>query len=162
MSNNKHSSDGLAEDLIRSFTQLTATELHLKTLIEKRISEVVFGLIEQEKQEDQFKIIENLRNDLEEIANLRRDEMLFLYELYESRGNKEYWCIVKHLSTAMFTAFECYQASELNSVQSIKAERFYTETNKQFIKALTLFLGVEITPCASCFGDILKTKQGDD
>ena len=92
MSNNKHSSDGLAEDLIRSFTQLTATELHLKTLIEKRISEVEFGLIEQEKQEDQFKIIENLRNDLEEIANLRRDEMLFLYELYESRGNKEYWC----------------------------------------------------------------------
>ena len=32
---NKHSSDGIAEDLIRSFVQMASVELHTKTLIQK-------------------------------------------------------------------------------------------------------------------------------
>ena len=38
---NKHSSDSIAEDLIRAFTQIGNTELHTKTLLEKRVSEIV-------------------------------------------------------------------------------------------------------------------------
>ena len=44
---NIHSSDGMAEDLIRSFTQIANAELHVKTLLEKRISELENGMVKE-------------------------------------------------------------------------------------------------------------------
>ena len=46
---NKHSSDSIAEDLIRAFTQVGNTELHTKTLLEKRVSEIEKVMIEDEQ-----------------------------------------------------------------------------------------------------------------
>ena len=46
MAENKQASEGLAEDLIRSMVQTASIELHLKTLVEKRQSEMDNGLID--------------------------------------------------------------------------------------------------------------------
>ena len=149
---NKHSSDGIAEDLIRSFTQVMCMEIHTKTLIEKRISEIENGMVNEEDIPKQLEVIQGLKDDIEEQAEVRRSIMLYLYNLYGQKGNKEYWCMVKHASGAMYTMFEAWQASD-------KGEELLSmaiQINKMFVKSLTCFLGVEITECSSCFSDILK------
>lgn len=149
---NKHSSDGIAEDLIRSFTQVMCMEIHTKTLIEKRISEIENGMVNEEDIPKQLEVIQGLKDDIEEQAEVRRSIMLYLYNLYGQKGNKEYWCMVKHASGAMYTMFEAWQASDRDEELLSMA----IQINKMFIKSLTCFLGVEITECSSCFSDILK------
>ena len=45
---NKHSSDGIAEDMIRSFVQVGCAELHAKTLLEKFSAELENGIVDVE------------------------------------------------------------------------------------------------------------------
>lgn len=78
--------------------------------------------------------------------------MLYLYNSFGSKGDREQWCLVKHLSMAMYTAFEAYQASDRDP----ELLNIALEINKKFIETCTKFLGVEITSCASCFADIMK------
>lgn len=152
---NKHSSDGMAEDLIRSLVQLGCTEMHCKTIIEKKTSEIDNGLIEVDKMDalslhmDQ---ISSATEMLHETAQLRREIMLYLFQMYGGKGDKTKWCSVKHLGISMMCTFEAYQASNNDLALLELAQR----QNKLFIRALTEFLGVEITDCASCFADILK------
>ena len=152
---NTHSTDGLAEDLIRSFVQIAVMEMHTKTLLEKCISEQTNGLVDMDDKKIRKEVLgkeNDLREELIELADIRRDDMLFLFELYESKGDKTWWCSVKHLGIAMMTAFEVWQASD----NDLELETMYLRKNKLFIKALSQFIGVEITDCASCFADILK------
>jgi len=154
MAENKHSTDAIAEDVIRSFTQLSANELHLKTLIEKRESELQNDLIDFEKVNYQ-EFIENLGHlseELEDVTELRREMMLFVYELYDSIGDKERWCNVKHYAGASITAFEAWQAMPKND----KLYDFWQRSNRLFIGSLSRFLGLEMTECASCFADMIK------
>lgn len=157
---NNHSSDTLAEDLIRSFQQLICSEGHIKTLIEKTSAELENGIIDSENPAELNKAmdkLDNLNTELSEIADLRRRMMVNLYEMYGGKGDKTYWCQVKHLASASYTAFEVYQASDDDPMWYEIA----LETNKQFIKALTHFIGVEVTTCASCFGDMLKGETNE-
>lgn len=152
---NEHSTSGIAEDIIRSFVQLSVTEMHLKTLIEKRISEIENGLIDIDDSvvvQDQYMTIHNLKTQCMEVAQMRRDDMLYLYELFGSKGNKEMWCLVKHLGISMMCAFEAWQASDNN----YELLEMALKKNKMFILCMTEFLGVEITQCAACFADIMK------
>ncbi|WP_430602756.1 hypothetical protein IGJ02_000051 [Enterococcus sp. DIV0724b] len=150
---NKHSTDGIAEDLIRSFVQIASAEMHAKTLLEKRVSELENGLIDLETElEAQLQKITEYKEEITTLAELRRTDMLYLFDLYGSRGDKEKWCTVKHLSIAMMTAFEAWQASNQDEALLSAA----LAKNKRFIKALTQFLGVEVTECAACFADIIK------
>lgn len=155
---NEHSTDGIAEDLIRSFVQMASTEVHTKTLIEKRVSEIESGMVLEEDIPSQLETIQGLKDDIETYAEMRRNIMLYLYNLYGCKGNKEYWCIVKHLSIAMYTMFESWQASERDEELLDMA----IQINKMFIKALTCFLGVEITECSACFSDIIKANLKED
>ncbi|MGX7263707.1 hypothetical protein [Enterococcus crotali] len=150
---NKHSTDGIAEDLIRSFVQVASAEMHAKTLLEKRVSELENGLIDLETElELQLQKIVEYKEEITSLAELRRADMLYLFELYGRRGDKEKWCTVKHLAIAMMTAFEAWQASAGDEALLSAA----LAKNKLFIKALTQFLGVEVTECAACFADIIK------
>ncbi|EOL50653.1 hypothetical protein [Enterococcus caccae] len=150
---NKHSTDGIAEDLIRSFVQIASAEMHAKTLLEKRVSELENGLIDLEIELDShLQKITEIKEEVTALAELRRADMLYLFELYGSRGDKEKWCTVKHLAIAMMTAFEAWQASNHDEALLSAA----LAKNKRFIKTLTQFLGVEVTECAACFADIIK------
>lgn len=157
---NKHSSDGMAEDIIRSFIQIASTELHAKTLLEKKISELENGIIDVQNQEildKHLDAIDDLKNEIFELAQVRRDDMLYLYKLFGEKGEKEQWCTVKHLGMAMYTAFEAYQASNKDE----ELLYFMLAKNNLFLKAMTKFLGVEVTECASCFADIMKGDMED-
>lgn len=159
MAENVHSTDGIAEDIIRSFVQVASAEMHSKTLLEKRTSELENGLIDLENDEvmsNQFDKIEELKEEINILAELRRSDMLYLFNLYGAKGDKEKWCSVKHLGIAMMTAFEAWQASD-NNEELLSAA---LSKNKFFIKAVSQFLGVEVTECAACFADILKTEGG--
>lgn len=155
---NIHATDGMAEDLIRSMIQTAAYELHLKTLLEKRTSEMENGLIDVDDEavlKKQFESIESTEESLIQAADMRREDMLLLYELYGAKGDKERWCTVKHTAMMMITAFEAWQASD----NSKEIQQNYLNKNKVFIKELAAFLGVEITQCAACFADLLKSKM---
>ena len=89
---------------------------------------------------------------MEEVASLRRKAMLALFELYN--GNKDAWCLVKHLGIGAMQIFEAYQSSD----NDVELFNLWVESNKAFTKALCVFLGVEITDCAACFADMLKEK----
>ncbi len=149
---NDNASNGMAEDLIRSFVQIASAELHTKTSIEKAVSDIENGV------SDDTARIESLKEDLMTQASLRREIMLSLYRMYGEQGDKEKWCVVKHLGMAMYTAFEAYQASDNDS----EMLDFALRANQMFIKAVTEFLGVEVTECASCFSDILKAGEGHE
>ena len=147
---NPHSSDGIAEDLIRSFVQFGSAEMHLKTLVEKTLAK-----IENPSPDDPDDLMEQLvgyEDQMEEVASLRRKAMLALFELYN--GNKDAWCLVKHLGIGAMQIFEAYQASD----NDVELFNLLVESNKAFTKALCVFLGVEITDCAACFADMLKEK----
>lgn len=151
---NKHASNGIAEDLIRSFVQIASAELHCKTAIEKAVSEIENGA----DIEGNMQAVESLTSDLEGYAEVRRELMLYLYRLYGEKGNKDMWCTVKHLGMAMYTAFEAYQASDNDA----ELRDFTLRINRMFVKAVTEFLGVEVTECAACFTDILKAGVVDE
>ena len=150
---NPHSTDGIYEDLIRSFTQLICSEGHLKSLIEKTTSELENGIVNVDDPEELNKALDkldNLQQELVEIAATRRKMMVKLYEAYE--GDKDYWCQVKHLANAAYTAFEAWQGSDDDAALYELA----LETNAHFVKALSHFIGTEITSCSSCISDMLK------
>lgn len=147
--------DGASEDLIRSFTQLTCAEGHYKTLIEKYNSELNEGIVNSSDTlavEKHLELMNDATEELALIAELRRGIMLQLLEAYD--GDRNYWCLVKHLAQATYCSFEAYQASDNDGALLTT----YLDINARFIKAMTRFLGTEITTCASCFGDILKGK----
>ena len=143
-------SDGIAEDLIRSFVQVGCAEVHMKTLIEKTNSEMENGMMEdfQAQSEKLNELVEEANN----LAELRRSIMLRLFNMYE--GDKDYWCVVKHLGIGAFTLFEAYEASEDDPALLELA----LEANKRFIKAMCRFLGTEIVDCAACFADLISAK----
>ena len=157
MAENKNSSDGLAEDLIRAFVQIGCAESHLKTLLEKSLSQMENGLIDVEKPgvlQAHTEKLEDIASEIEANAQLRRRMMLKLFEMYD--GDKDYWCLVKHLGVGAFTAWEVYQASDDDPELLDMA----MEANKRFINALSHFLGMEVVECAACFADLIKAKKG--
>lgn len=158
---NEHSSDGIAEDIIRSFVQIGCAEIHAKTLREKYVAQLENGIVDVEDAEAVGAMVakvEEIETEINELAQTRRRSMLCLYSMYENENsNKDFWCQVKHLGIASMTLFEAYQASE----KDLELLDLSYEVNKQFIKALTQFLGVEIMDCASCFQDFLKGKENN-
>lgn len=150
---NKDSETGMAEDILRSIVQLGATEIHYQTLYCKARAELENGLIKVEEDEirlQQIDKIEFYRSEITDIANLRRRMMKHLFNMFD--GNKDAWCLIKHLAIASMTAFEAYQASN-NDLDLLD---IYYDINKEFNKAVTDFLGMEITDCAACVSDMLK------
>lgn len=147
-------SDGIAEDLIRAFVQVGCAENHAKTLLEKFDAELSL-LSDEDAIEAKIEEIQDITEEIDELAELRRSMMLKLFNMYD--GNKDYWCMVKHLGVGAYTAFEAYQASD----DDTDLLNMALEANKRFIKALSHFLGTEITECAACFSDILKAKKGE-
>lgn len=153
---NKHSSDGIAEDMIRSFVQVGCAEVHMKTLLEKAYAEMENGMIDlfnDEVMAAHTAKIGEMTEELNSLAELRRSIMLRLFSMYE--GNKDFWCVVKHLGIGAYTLFEAYQASD----DDPELYNMALEANKRFIKALSRFLGTEITDCAACFADMLKGEK---
>lgn len=148
---NEHSSDGIAEDLIRSFVQFGAAELHLKTLIEKSEARLRDGLT-KDTDGEVAKLLE-YQKQLNDITELRRSAMIILFKMYD--GDKDAWCLVKHLGMAMITAFEAAQASDF----APELYEMWLKANGEFTKALSEFLGTEITDCAACFADMLKGEN---
>ena len=150
---NKHSSDGIAEDMIRSFVQVGCAELHAKTLLEKFSAELENGIVDVNDEKvvkAQLEKIDDITEEIDSLAGLRRSIMLRLFEMYD--GDKNYWCLIKHLGTASMTMFEAYQASD----DDTELLNLALEANKRFIKALSRFLGVEPTQCSACFADAVK------
>ena len=148
--------DGTAEDMIRSFVQIGCAEGHAKTLLEKFTAELENGIIDitdEEVVKKQTEKIEEITEEIDALAELRRSIMLKLFDMYD--GDKNYWCMVKHLGVGAYTLFEAYQASDDDTELLTQA----LEANKSFIKAMSRFLGTEITECASCFSDLLKARK---
>ena len=128
--------------------------MHYQTLYNKSVAQLENGLIEIEKdevREKQLDKINRYREEINDIADVRRKMMRKLFSLFDG-GNKDAWCLIKHLSVASMTAFEAYQASD----DDAELLDLYYDINKEFNKAVTDFLGAEITDCAACVSDFLK------
>lgn len=161
MSKNPNSEIGAAEDLLRSIVQMGCAEIHAQTLYYKATSELDNGIIDvtdQDALQSHLEKVEMFRNDIEDYANLRRRMMKALFEMFDNdKKDKNIWCQIKHLGVSSYTAFETYQASDQNPELLLIAY----EANKAFVKAVTRFLGVEISDCASCFSDSMKGIDND-
>lgn len=150
--------DGIAEDMLRSIVQLSCSELHAKTLYEKYTAQMENGIIDtndSEVVEEQINKINEALEDMNELAQLRRRAMLSLYNLYE--GDKDYWCQVKHLGAAAYCIMECY----LGSNNDIELLDLAMDANRAFIRAVSHFIGTEITDCAACLSDFLKGQNNE-
>lgn len=162
MSRNEYSEVGAGEDLLRSIVQMGCAEVHAWTLYNKTTAELDNGLIDVEDMEvvkKQVEKIEMFREDIETYANLRRRMTKALFDMFDNeKKDKNMWCQIKHLGIAMYTAFETYEASDNDPELLLIAY----DTNKAFTKAVTRFLGVEISDCASCMSDSLKAEKGED
>lgn len=162
MSRNQNSEIGAAEDLLRSIVQMGCAEVHAQTLYYKATSELDNGIIDvtdSEAVQSHLEKVEMFREDIEDYANLRRQMMNCLYEMFDNeKKDKNMWCQIKHLGVSAYTAFETYQASDQDAELLLIAY----ETNRAFVKAVTRFLGVEISDCASCLSDSLKGTEEDD
>lgn len=153
MGRNKDSEVGIAEDMIRSFVQFGAAEIHAKGLYEKTTAELENGLIDIENNEVLQKHLEKAeqyRQDIDTYANLRRSVMRHLFQMFE--GDKDTWCLIKHLGIGAMTLFEAYQASD----NDLELLNLAYEANKAFVSAMSRFLGITVTDCAACFADAMK------
>ena len=145
---------GYAEDLIRSYIQFGCAEIHAKTLYEKTTAELENGMVDVEDAEalqNHLDRAQMFRDDINEYASIRRDIMRKLMDMFPN-GDKSMWCQAKHLGIGMMTLFEAYQGSD----DDVELLHMAYEANKAFTKAMTRFLGIEISDCASCFSDALK------
>lgn len=153
MATNRMSETGMAEDMIRSYVQFGCAEIHAKGLYEKATAELDNGLIDvtdEEVLQKQLEKVEQYREDIETYANLRRGIMRKLFDMFD--GNKEMWCQAKHLGIGAMTLFEAYQASD-NDVELLS---MCMDATRAFNKAISRFLGAEITDCSACLSDYLK------
>lgn len=158
MGRNSMTETGMAEDMIRSFVQFGSAEIHAMNLYYKTTAELENGYINVEDNEVLQKHLdkcEQYRKDIETYANLRRSVMRHLFQMFD--GDKDTWCLVKHLGIGAMTIFEAYEASD-NDLELLNLSY---EANKAFVLAMTRFLGVEISDCAACLSDSLKgeTKE---
>lgn len=150
---NSNAEVGYAEDLIRSYVQFGCAEIHAMTLYYKATAEAENGLIDVEDSEvlaKHIETIEQYKEDIDSYANMRRKIMRKLFNLFD--GDKDMWCQAKHLGIGAMTLFEAYEGSD----DDVELLTMAYEANKEFVKAMTRFIGVEITDCASCLSDILK------
>ena len=95
---NVDSETGMAEDMLRSIVQLGATEMHYQTLYNKSVAQLENGLIEVEKdevREKQLDKINRYREEINDVADVRRKMMRKLFSLFDG-GNKDAWCLIKH------------------------------------------------------------------
>lgn len=159
MGANKFSEVGAGEDLLRAIVQMGAAEIHAMGLYYKTQAELENGLIDIEDNEVLQKQIEKgemYREDIETYSDLRRRMMTTLKDMVGTEeANKDLWCMVKHLGLAMMQTFEAYE----NSDNNLELLNIAYEANKAFTKAVTRFLGVEITDCAACFADSMKGNE---
>ena len=157
MPKNVNSSSGQAEDLIRAFVQMGCAEQHLITLYEKTVAEMENGIADMEDAKVREAMLEKAMDyleDLTETASMRRRMMLACFELFDG-GDKDVWCMVKHLGVSSACAWETWQASD----DDPNLLDIALESSKLFTKYLTRFFGMEITSCASCLSDYLKGKE---
>lgn len=154
--NNPMSSSGIGEDILRSIVQFGCAEVHAKTLYEKTRAEIENGIIDienKEVRESALEKMEEYRQDMGNYAQLRRRAMLSLYKMFE--GDKDMWCQIKHLGVASYTLLEAYEASD----EDMDLLELAYDANKEFVKAVTRFLGVGITDCSACLTDLLKGEE---
>lgn len=157
MGRNANSEVGAAEDLLRAIVQMGCAEIHAMGLYYKTIAETENGLVDIDDNEVLQKHLEKAemyREDIEAYATLRRQMSLSLFEMFEG-GDKDLWCMVKHLGLSMMQCFEAYENSDNNLALLNTAY----EANKVFTKAVSRFLGIEITDCSACLSDALKGKK---
>lgn len=159
---NRMSETGQAEDMLRSIVQLGATEVHYMTLYNKARAEMENGLIDVENPDilsAQMEKTSRYQNEINEIAEIRRRMMKKLFLLFHDEKDFEdkndEWCVIKHLAISMYCAYESYQASN-NDLDLLDIAY---EINKQFSKAVSGWLGMEIMDCAACLSDALKGEM---
>lgn len=154
MAKNSMSEVGYAEDLIRSYIQFGCAEIHAKTLYEKALANLENGRIENLEDSEVLQAhldkCEEYRQDILEYSSLRRSVMRKLFEMFD--GDKDMWCQAKHLGIGAMTLFEAYEGSD----DDLELLHLSIEANKAFVKAMTRFLGAELSDCAACLADFLK------
>lgn len=159
MSKNPYSESSQAEDLIRALVQMGCAEVHAMTLYFKATAELDNGLVDvtnSEVVQKQIERIEMFKEDIQTYADLRRRMTKALFDLFDNKEkDKLLWCQIKHLGLSAYQIMETYEASDDNSELLMLAY----ETNKAFTKAISRFVGVEVTECASCLGDALKGEN---
>lgn len=159
MSKNLASEVGASEDLLRAIVQMGAAEIHAMGLYYKTTAEMENGLIDVDNNgvlQKQIEKSEMYREDIETYADLRRRMMSALMEMVGTdEANKDLWCMVKHLGLSMMQTFEAYENSENN----LTLLNLAYDANKAFTKAVTRFLGIEISDCAACMSDSLKGEM---
>lgn len=144
---NDMSEVGYAEDLIRSYVQFGCAEIHAMTLYYKTLAQLENGIIEA--SDTVLDKLQLFKEDIDNYSDMRRRIMRKLYDIFE--GDKDMWCQAKHLAIGAMTLFEAYEGSGDEELLVMAYE-----ANKEFVKAMTRFLGIEITDCASCLSDFLK------
>lgn len=154
---NKLSESGHAEDLIRSYIQFGCAEVHAKTLYEKATSELDNGLVDvsdEEVLQKQLEKCQAYKDDINEYSDMRRDVMRKLLDMFPN-GDKDLWCQAKHLGIGAMQLWESYVGSD----DDVELLQMAYRANQLFIKAMTRFLGIEWTDCASCFSDRMRGKD---
>lgn len=156
---NKSSEVGAGEDLLRAVVQMGAAEIHAMGLYFKATAEMENGLVDVDDPEvlqKQIEKAEQYREDIETYAVLRRQMTNALKDMVGTEdANKDMWCMVKHLGLSMMQCFEAYE----NSNENLELLNLAYEANKAFTKAVTRFLGIEISDCSACLSDALKGEQ---
>ena len=156
MAKNVNSEVGSSEDLLRAVVQMGAAEIHAMGLYFKTTAEMENGLVnidDPEVLQKQIDKAEMYREDIETYATLRRQMTTALKDLVGTEeANKDMWCMVKHLGLSMMQCFEAYE----NSDNNLELLNLAYEANKAFTKAVTRFLGIEISSCSACLSDALK------
>lgn len=156
MAKNVNSEVGSAEDLLRAVVQMGAAEIHAMGLYFKTTAEMENGLVnidDPEVLQKQIDKAEMYREDIETYATLRRQMTTALKDMVGTEeANKDMWCMVKHLGLSMMQCFEAYE----NSDNNLELLNLAYEANKAFTKAVTRFLGIEISDCSACLSDSLK------
>ena len=156
MAVNVRSEVGAGEDLLRSIVQMGAAEIHAMGLYYKTTAEMENGLVDIDDNEVLQKYLDKANmylEDIETYAVLRRRMTTALKDMVGTEdADKDLWCMVKHLGLSMMQCFEAYE----NSDNNLELLNLAYEANKAFTKAVTRFLGIEVTECSSCLSDSLK------
>ena len=140
-------------DIIDLIANLQATVSHAYELYNK--NDVDLNSLDEQAEESSLLIENQFLHELIYEANHLRKEITNELRKLSPNYNKEYHCLVKHMTMAYELSLELF----LNDMSSTERYNIAMATTQLMYKVVSKYMWVELATCWRCLSDMLENER---